>query len=318
MRQRRGFTLIELLVVIAIIAILIGILVPALGKSRGAARQLQDATSVRSILQALQTWAGGHDGEYPLPSRLDRSDGTMTANHPREKDNAGNIISVLIFNNLFKVEQAVSAAEVNARITRMEGYAFAEPQQAEEARNALWDPGFAGNYNENDEGTTGRGKGRKGDNGNLSFALIPPFGDRGEEWRLDTDGDSVLVANRGTRYSGTPGSWAPHPDYKNSNAFRIHGGDKQWEGNVGICDGSVKFVNRPDPDDFEFTYESGSTTATAKDNIFYNERQDSRTGAGMDTNPYIGTNQFVNPFYNVTVTPRPGNTPEIHMSPFYD
>ncbi|HAI11703.1 MAG TPA: hypothetical protein DCM28_08360 [Phycisphaerales bacterium] len=61
-----GFTLIELLVVISIVALLISILLPALGKAREAARVSQCTTNVRQIGMAMIMW-GGNNKDY-MPS----------------------------------------------------------------------------------------------------------------------------------------------------------------------------------------------------------------------------------------------------------
>jgi prepilin-type processing-associated H-X9-DG protein/prepilin-type N-terminal cleavage/methylation domain-containing protein len=60
-----AFTLVELLVVIAVLAILVGLLLPALAGARGAARTRVSASNLRQIMLAADTYATDHADRLP-------------------------------------------------------------------------------------------------------------------------------------------------------------------------------------------------------------------------------------------------------------
>ena len=67
-----AFTLVELLVVIGIIALLIGILLPALSKARKAAQEVKCMSNIRQLCIGMTLYADSHRGAIPA----DGGDGT--------------------------------------------------------------------------------------------------------------------------------------------------------------------------------------------------------------------------------------------------
>jgi len=345
-KNTRGFTLIELLVVIAIIALLVGILLPALGKARASARQVKDSNGVNQMIKAMVTWSINNKDDYPVPSKLDRNNNTVSGplstaadqTPQQNKDTTGNILSILIWNASITPELCVSPAEVAPGVRVDDGYRSASPDTGNangqnagaQAVNALWDPGFAGTPIEAAAGRKAQGVG----NNSYAHTLMIQSTARAAKWRNTFNSTEAAFGNRGPQFAGqtaaSNGSAGPGADYvatfpsagwqlistannstgTGSYTLAIHGGRNTWEGNIGYNDSHVTFETRADP--IETTYRTRLTgvNSTRADNIFVDEGDENNGTAAGDAATALTRNQnnFMRPVATQTVTVSGNNT----------
>ncbi len=296
-QRTHGFTLIELLVVIAIIALLVGLLLPALNQARARANQLKDATQLRGIHQSMLTFAGEfEDGSLPLPGLLRRrQEGTPVSfalppgsgQEWTRMNTTDRLYSMAIMQNYFSPDLVVGPTEPSPNVVVKDNYNW---EAFSPVRGIYW-AGADALYGGSGGTEAERFKADIALESNSSYSHMVLSGDRKRrQWRTTLDSQFPVFSNRGVRNGGydsvpdlTPGANVPAPNaqlYESSETLLIHGSRKQWVGNVVFNDGRTELLRTFSPQGINITF---AGQEPIPDIIFANQTGGSETsGDGRD------------------------------------
>ena len=260
MRRNRGFTLIELLVVMAIIALLVGLLLPALNSARRQARLIKDGTQIQQIHKAWVSYSVEAKGILPTPGLINRQEINNAQIPGRgaetiEFNDTANLHSVMIMQNYYSPQLLVGPTEISGAVAQFEDYDFTVYSIADDI---YWDDRMRADMR---------------DLCHTSYMNMPIAGQRkAQNWRDGLSSSFPLVSNRGL----------PDPDYsvEDNTVYALHGGRKQWVGNVCFSDNHISVEQNYTPASVNFQDEDGQTRP---DHIFINETgEDLTDGGGYD------------------------------------
>ena len=272
--NKKGFTLIELLVVMSIIALLLSILVPALGRARAQAQLLKDGTQVKSIGTGWINWTGDHDGYYPVPGlekRLEDSVlGAFQKGVGREdylQNDHGSLLSLCLMNNLFTPDIIVAPTEPNGGVFIKDDYDY-DVYDSTSNGWIFWDETFKNELTD----TLG-----SGEICNNSYGIMPLTGEhRLNNWKISARHSSsyILIGTRGPEF-GVIDMDEP------SLSLGFHGIANEWKGVLGFGDAHTEILDTFYP--AEATYTDDTSGETKRDNIFAEETiaNDARYGDGQ-------------------------------------
>ncbi len=302
MRYKRGFTLIELLTVMAIIALLVGLLLPALAQARAKAQMIKDATQIKQIHAAFTTFSRDYDGIYPTPGLINRLevDAPGTILHGQNKpgrgpediltNNSAHMYSCCIMQNYFTPQILVAPTEPSGFVAVKDDYNWNFYSPIEDI---YWDAdnlgqppttgvGGAGylpfSVDLGDDGGGGGGVYQRGVC-NVSYAHTPVYGDRKvNEWRDSLNSRWAVIGNRGV----ICGEDTDAEIYNESLTLEVHGGRKEWVGNICFNDNHIDLLHTFYPEGVN--YLDSASSNVVPDNIFRNDVEDGNceTAKGSD------------------------------------